>query len=51
MRSRLSWIPGPSGPMAREFYGVDALEERIRREWFLLRGEKSECEFVPPEMD
>ncbi|MCG3141129.1 MAG: hypothetical protein HDKAJFGB_02319 [Anaerolineae bacterium] len=51
MRPRLSWITGISGPMDRNFYEVEVLEERIHREWLLRRGEKHEREFVPPEMD
>jgi hypothetical protein len=37
--------------MDRGFYKVDALEERIYREWLLRRGEKGERESVPSEMD
>jgi len=37
--------------MDRAFYEVDAMEVRIRREWFMRRGEKHERESVPPEMD
>ena len=37
--------------MDREFYRVDDLDDKIRREWLLRRGEKIEREFVPSEMD
>ncbi len=51
MRLRVSWLPGPVGSMDREFYRGDVLEEKVRREFVLRRGEKREREFVPSEMD
>jgi len=37
--------------MDREFYRMDDLEDKIRRERLLRRGEKVEREFVSSEMD
>ncbi len=51
MRPPVSLLPGPTSPMDREFYRMDALDEKVRREWWLRRGEKVEREFVSSEMD